>query len=110
MIYIKLNNKEVTLGGTVATEEMLAIGWVEYNGEIPNIERDDKFSKIVFVDGVLVLEVDAEAKLTSDIAEAKAYLESTDFKMTVDYDEDVTEVKLKRKEAREFIRANEIKE
>jgi hypothetical protein len=44
------------------------------------------------------------------IAEAKAYLEATDFKMTVDYDEDVTEVKLKRQEAREFIRANETKE
>jgi hypothetical protein len=44
------------------------------------------------------------------VTEAKAYLEATDFKMTVDYDEDVTEVKLKRQEAREFIRANEIKE
>jgi hypothetical protein len=44
------------------------------------------------------------------IAEAKAYLEATDFKVLPDYDEDVTEVKLKRQEAREFIRANEIKE
>jgi len=44
------------------------------------------------------------------IAEAKAYLEATDFKMTVDYDEDVADIKLKRQEAREFIRANEVKE
>jgi hypothetical protein len=44
------------------------------------------------------------------VQQAKAYLEATDFKMTVDYDEDATEVKLKRKEAREFIRANENKE
>jgi len=44
------------------------------------------------------------------IAEAKAYLEATDFKMTVDYDEDVAGIKLKRQEAREFIRANDIKE
>jgi hypothetical protein len=44
------------------------------------------------------------------ITEYKAYLEATDFKILPDYDEDVTEVKLKRQEAREFIRANEIKE
>jgi hypothetical protein len=44
------------------------------------------------------------------VTEAKAYLEATDFKMTVDYDEDVVDIKLKRKEAREFIRANESKE
>jgi len=43
------------------------------------------------------------------IREYKAYLEATDFKVLPDYDEDATEVKLKRKEAREFIRANEIK-
>jgi hypothetical protein len=49
-------------------------------------------------------------KLAVKIAEAKAYLEATDFKMTVDYDEDVADIKLKRQEAREFIRANEIKE
>jgi hypothetical protein len=41
------------------------------------------------------------------IAEAKAYLEATDFKVLPDYDEDVVDVKLKRKEAREFIRAND---
>lgn len=40
------------------------------------------------------------------IAEAKVYLASTDFKMAVDYDEDVTEIKAKRAEARAFIRAN----
>jgi len=41
------------------------------------------------------------------VTEAKAYLEATDFKMTVDYDQDVADVKLKRQEAREFIRAND---
>jgi DNA-directed RNA polymerase specialized sigma subunit len=57
--------------------------------------------------------LDAETianELASKIAEYKAYLEATDFKMTVDYDEDVVDVKLKRQEAREFIRANESKE
>jgi hypothetical protein len=51
-----------------------------------------------------------KATIEYKLAEAKAYLEATDFKMTVDYDEDVTEVKLKRQEALEFIRANESKE
>ena len=39
------------------------------------------------------------------VAEAKAYLAKTDFKMTSDYDEDVPEIIYKkRKEARELIR------
>lgn len=46
--------------------------------------------------------------LRTKIAEARAYLASTDFKMTSDYDEDVTEIKAKRAEAREFIRANDV--
>jgi hypothetical protein len=54
-------------------------------------------------------EISERKKLEVKIAEAKAYLEATDFKVLPDYDEDVTEVKLKRKEAREFIRANDIK-
>jgi hypothetical protein len=37
---------------------------------------------------------------------AKAYLASTDFKTLPDYDQDNTEVLVKRQEARELIRAN----
>lgn len=44
--------------------------------------------------------------LRAKIVEARAYLTSTDFKMTTDYDEDVTDIKAKRTEARAFIRAN----
>ena len=51
-------------------------------------------------------------ELSTKIAEAKAYLASTDFKMTVDYFatmviEKQEEVIAKRAEAREFIRANQ---
>ena len=46
--------------------------------------------------------------LAEKVAEAKAYLSSTDFKMTSDYDEDVTEIKAKRATAREFIRINDV--
>ena len=46
-------------------------------------------------------------ELSTKIAEAKAYLASTDFKVLPDYDKEPTEVIAKRAEAREFIRANE---
>lgn len=46
-------------------------------------------------------------ELDNKIAEAKKYLEDTDFKMTLDYDKDVAEVKVKRAEARQFIRDNQ---
>lgn len=54
----------------------------------------------------------AKEELKNKIAEAKAYLLSTDYKMTVDYFATLDKVTqdeliLKRAEAREFIRANE---
>ena len=54
-------------------------------------------------------------KLQAKIQEAKQYLASTDFKMTVDYYATLTEAEQleltqKRLEAREFIRANEVTE
>ena len=53
-------------------------------------------------------EAELEAKEISEkLAEAKQYLLDTDFKVLPDYDQDSTEVKVKRQEAREFIRANE---
>ena len=48
-----------------------------------------------------------EEDKAKQIAEAKKYLSDTDFKVLPDYDQDSTEVKVKRQEAREFIRANE---
>lgn len=53
----------------------------------------------------------AKQELSYKVAEAKAYLISTDYKMTVDYfatlSKDIQdELILKRNEAREFIRAN----
>ena len=46
-------------------------------------------------------------ELSTKIAEAKAYLATTDFKVLPDYDKEPTEVIAKRAEAREFIRANQ---
>ena len=39
------------------------------------------------------------------VAEAQAYLASTDYMMTADYDKDTTEVRALRQEARDIIRA-----
>lgn len=55
----------------------------------------------------------AEEILAEKVAEAKAYLASTDFKMTVDYyatllDDEKSELTRKRAEAREFIRSNDV--
>ena len=49
----------------------------------------------------------AQQAKDKQIAEAKAYLSSTDYKFTADYDKDITEVKAKRAEARAIIRALE---
>ena len=61
----------------------------------------DKDDVIVKYDLALV---QAEEALESKRQEAQAYLASTDFKMTADYDQDTTEVKLLRANAREVIR------
>ena len=55
----------------------------------------------------------AQQELEAKIAEAKTYLASTDFKMTVDYYATLTEAEqldltTKRQEAREYIRANDV--
>ena len=49
----------------------------------------------------------AQQAKDKQISEAKAYLSSTDYKFTADYDKDTTEVKAKRAEARAIIRSLE---
>jgi hypothetical protein len=61
----------------------------------------DKDENIVEYDLALV---QAEEALEVKRQEALAYLASTDFKMTADYDKDTTEVKVLRANARAVIR------
>ena len=49
----------------------------------------------------------AQQEKDAKIQEAKQYLASTDFKMTADYDQDTTEVRVLRQQARELIRSFE---
>jgi hypothetical protein len=62
----------------------------------------DKDENIVEYDLALV---QAEEALEVKRQEARAYLASTDFKMTADYDKDTREVKAFRAEARKVLRA-----
>jgi vacuolar-type H+-ATPase catalytic subunit A/Vma1 len=61
----------------------------------------DKDENIVEYDLALV---QAEEALEAKRQEARAYLASTDYMMTADYDKDTTEVKALRAEARAVIR------
>ena len=61
----------------------------------------DKDENIVEYDLALV---QAEEALEGKRQEAKAYLASTDYMMTADYDKDTTEVKVLRAAARAVIR------
>lgn len=63
----------------------------------------DKDENIVDYDLVLV---QAEEALEAKRQEAQAYLVSTDYMMTADYDKDTTEVKVLRANARAVIRIN----
>ena len=73
----------------------------------PNVVRTvgdvayDKDDNVVEYDLVLV---QAEEALEVKRQEARAYLASTDYMMTADYDKDTTEVKALRAEARQVIR------
>ena len=63
----------------------------------------DKDENIVEYDLALV---QAEEALEAKRQEAQAYLVSTDYMMTADYDKDTTEVKVLRANARSVIRSN----
>ena len=47
---------------------------------------------------------DSCLELLAQLTYAKQYLIDTDFKMTADYNKDVTEIKAKRAEARAFLK------
>lgn len=58
-------------------------------------------------DAIVIDDAENEKQYISDkVQEYKNYLAATDYKMTADYDKDITEVKELRQEAREYIRLN----
>ena len=51
-----------------------------------------------------IIPMTLEQEQATKLAEAKAYLASTDYMMTSDYDKDTTEVRILRQQARDTIR------
>lgn len=70
------------------------------NGDVSGYEYDT-----VVVENAYMY-TDESLELLAKLTYAKQYLVDTDFKMTVDYDKDITDVKLKREACRTFIREN----
>jgi len=81
-------------------------GWSITDGEI--FYQDDKLPTVSEEDIKKEVNRLGELDKKEDIVkEALAYLNATDFKMLPYYDKDVTEVKIKRAEARERVREYE---
>lgn len=85
---------------------------IKFNIELNEFEYVEKIVPTIEDEKPLAAEEIVEQELQTKIQEAKAYLASTDYKMTVDYFATLTEaeqVQLTqlRAEAREFIRTNE---
>ena len=84
-----------------------------YSGD-KQLEGFKEFTKEIGEDGLVtylpkelndaMIALEAQAISDAKIAEAQAYLAATDFKMTADYDEDVTAILPLRQEARDLIR------
>lgn len=59
-------------------------------------------------DTIVVDDVENEKQhIAKQVQDYKDYLTATDFKMTADYDQDTTEVRTLRQQARDFIRLHE---
>lgn len=108
MIYIKVSEHRVILGGQVATTSMIEDGWVEYHGEVPSILDGQEYK---LVDGALVA-YNREISPLIQIQIYKDYLKDTDFKFLPGYvskdGEDLEAIKLKRDQAREYIRETQL--
>ena len=108
MIYIKQEGGAITLGGQVANKAMLASGWFEYHGEIPE-KSLAPYEYFALEDNILVVKTNDLQQRTMNVEEMKKYLASTDYKMTVDYFAQLTteqqaDLTKKRSDARKLIR------
>jgi hypothetical protein len=105
-IFSNANGDIVQLGGPIATDEMIADGWFEYNGDVP---RADNY---MLVNGVLQ-SYTPEIPRATQVQIYKEYLTNTDFKMLPGYtpkpNEDLPAILNQRDIARAYIRENDTK-
>ena len=59
MIYIKLQGDVVSLGGSVATNDMLNEGWIEYTGTVPEYTKS---GSLRFINGELIYILDEQVR------------------------------------------------
>lgn len=111
MVYLKTlstnaNVSIVQLGGPVATDDMIADGWFEYDGLVP------QGTSFILVNGVLEA-FTPELPELEQVRIYKEYLDNTDHKMYVDYElkpgEDLDAIKAQRSIARTYLREHERK-
>ena len=113
MIVRRLENDKVVLIelGYTAEQEQEFIALNESSGfmiveSLPYSETYPEYSNYKWEnDTIVVDDVENEKQYIADqVQEYKDYLTATDFKMTADYDQDTTEVRTLRQQARDYIR------
>lgn len=108
-VYIKkISDNVVQIGGQHITEYLIEDGWEPYYGTIPDRTLSE-FEYFVLEDNVLTIKTDEKRKKEDLANKMKEYLNQTDFKMTVDYFQTLTEsqqieLTQKRAEARQIVR------
>ena len=116
MIIRKLENNKIKLIelGYNQEQEQDFIKLNESSGfmlvdSLPYSEAYPEYSNWKWQNGQIVVDdAENEKQFVADkIKEYKKFLADTDYKMTSDYDKDVTEITALRAEAREYIRSHE---
>jgi len=119
MIVRILNNNRVVpieLGYNSEQEQE----FIELNGSngfmiansLPYSTEYPEYSNYKWENDSIVVDDEANEKqfISDKVKEYKEYLNSTDFKMTADYDQDTTEVRVLRQQARDYIRLHDVSE
>jgi len=79
MIYIKIHDKDVRVGGTVASAAMIADGWMKYTGPIPDGDTFTWDSVNNVLVGDLTISKDAKkAELKEGLSADLEYIPATD--------------------------------
>lgn len=113
MIVRRLENDKVVIIelGYTAKQEQEFITLNESSGfmiveSLPYSEAYPEYSNYKWDnESIVVDDIENEKQYVADqVQKHKDYLTATDFKMTADYDQDTTEVRALRQQAREYIR------
>jgi|13_taG_2_1085334.scaffolds.fasta_scaffold05409_3 hypothetical protein len=117
MIVRRLDNNKIVVVelGYDSTQEQEFIELNEASGfmcidSLPYSNAHPEYNNCKWENNQIVVDdVENEKQyIAKQVQEYKDYLTVTDFKMTADYDQDTTDVKILRQQARDFIRLNQV--